>query len=715
MAMPALDVSIAHARAQGAGTEQCVQRDEIIKTVGPQLPQQLFHAAGFKLEDAICIGAGEQIEGLLVVEGTDAVNVHGLAVAGFHVALDLGDLGERLQAQEIHLQQARALGLPHGVLHHHLLVAVHAERRERSQVIGRDDNPRRMDPGVAGQALQPRRDIQDVFHGWIGVVQLPQLVGFLEGLGHGDGLAGLLGHELGQVIGPGEILFEDPRHVLDDGFGLELVDGDDVGDAVLAILFGDVINDFLAPVPAEINVHVGHGLALRIEEPLKEQVVLHGVDVGDFHGPGDDAARRRAAARSYGNAHFTGLGDEIPDQQEVTRKAHVEDGVQLEFQAFAVGFLGVFQGVRAPQRTALLHALFETIPSDLDEIAIQRVARGYRERRRGWLPRDGEEINFRGDLQGALQVLRVIRKHRAHFIRSLHVELVRGEAHALLLGLERLGADAQQRVVEIRILVVEVVGIVRRHQGDAQLFGQLHLVGNDLPFLVETLILDLQVEVLAENLPEFQCHALRLIEAVLQDSRLHFAAEAGGERDEPFAVFPQQFLVNARFVVEAFGEAFGDQLAEIGEPHGIFRQQHQVIARVPAAAGVHAVFQAFFGGVLILGVQLAIEAGARRHVDFAAQDGLHRPISILVRGFLTGIEKAHHAEHVAVIRHRHRGHPRCLAFLHEIGDPGESIEQGIFGVQMEVGEGHEPLSRPNAHFCEVHGFQAEEGPIWKIC
>ena len=63
--------------------------------------------------------------------------------------------------------------------------------------------------------------------------------------------------------------------------------------------------------------------------------------------------------------------------------------------------------------------------------------------------------------------------------------------------------------------------------------------------------------------------------------------QARGERDETLAVLLQKFLVNAWFVIEAFGKTFGHELAEVRESHRILRQQHQVVARIAAAAGIH--------------------------------------------------------------------------------------------------------------------------------
>ena len=112
-----------------------------------------------------------------------------------------------------------------------------------------------------------------------------------------------------------------------------------------------------------------------------------------------------------------------------------------------------------------------------------------------------------------------------------------------------------------------------------------------------------------------------------------------------------------------------------------------MVAGVPGAAGVHAVLQALLaGGVLRL--EFPVEPGLRGHVDFAAQDGFHRPVTLGVLGLLAGVEELHHPEHVSVVGDGHGGHARGPALLHEFGDAGEPVEKGVLGVQMEMGEAH---------------------------
>ena len=149
----------------------------------------------------------------------------------------------------------------------------------------------------------------------VGVVGLAQIGDFFEGLvdGHADGC----GNELGDAIDVAIGHVEGAAAILDGALGGHGVEGDDLRDLLAAVLAGDVFDDFAAAVHAEVDVDIGHGDALGIEEALEEQRVLERVDVGDLHGVGDERAGCRAAAGADGDAVIARVLDEVPDDEEV--------------------------------------------------------------------------------------------------------------------------------------------------------------------------------------------------------------------------------------------------------------------------------------------------------------------------------------------------------------------------------------------------------------
>jgi hypothetical protein len=80
---------------------------------------------------------------------------------------------------------------------------------------------------------------------------------------------------------------------------------------------GDVVDDLAAAVHAEIDVDIGHGDALGIQEALEEQLVLQRIDIGDAERVGNERSGGRSAAGTDGNVVLFGVADEVPDDQEI--------------------------------------------------------------------------------------------------------------------------------------------------------------------------------------------------------------------------------------------------------------------------------------------------------------------------------------------------------------------------------------------------------------
>ena len=123
-------------------------------------------------------------------------------------------------------------------------------------------------------------------------------------------------------------------------FALEGAEGNDLGDLVLAVFVLDIADDLVPPFVAEVHVDIGHTLAARIEEALKQELVADGVNVGDFKGIGNQAAGCGAAARPDGNALGAGIADEVGHDQEVAGETHIADDTEFIGQTVLIGLFG---------------------------------------------------------------------------------------------------------------------------------------------------------------------------------------------------------------------------------------------------------------------------------------------------------------------------------------------------------------------------------------
>src|SRR5690606_29847542 len=126
------------------------------------------------------------------------------------------------------------------------------------------------------------------------------------------------GDQLGDAVDEAVRVAEHAAGVAHHGFGGHGAVGDDLADAVAAVLAGDVVDDLVAPVHAEVDVEVGHRHAFGVEEALEQQVVRQRVQVGDAQRPRHQRAGTGTTPRPDRDALFLAPVDEVRNDQEVT-------------------------------------------------------------------------------------------------------------------------------------------------------------------------------------------------------------------------------------------------------------------------------------------------------------------------------------------------------------------------------------------------------------
>ena len=301
------------------------------------------------------------------------------------------------------------------------------------------------------------------------------------------------------------------------------------------------------------------------------------------------------------------------------------------------------------------------VPRHLLEVALDGEAGRHVEGRQ--LPRRlEEEAALLGDGHRVAQRLRMVGEHRRHLRRALDVELLGVEAQPLRLVDLLAGADAEQHVVGLVVLLAEVMGVVRRGQGQARLRVEAIQPLVDAPLLLDAVVHHLEEEPLlaedvAEDTDRLKGRGLLSRADVLRD----LAGEAAGEADQTLGVRGQHFLVDARPVVEAFRVADRDELDQVVIAGLVRGQQGHVVVRLFDARSC------------------LVVAAPRGHVDLAAQDGL----DALVDG---GVVEGHRPEHVAVIGDGERAHAELADLVHELVDVARAVEQAVFGMEMKMDE-----------------------------
>ena len=131
-------------------------------------------------------------------------------------------------------------------------------------------------------------------------------------------------HRLGELLAHAEREAEHAARVLEGLLGLDRAVGDDLGDALVAVLLGDVVDDLAAATLVEVDVEVGHRDAVGVEEALEDQAVLQRVEVGDAHRVGGHRPGAGATAGADPDAVVLRPVDEVGDDEEVAGEAHLQ-------------------------------------------------------------------------------------------------------------------------------------------------------------------------------------------------------------------------------------------------------------------------------------------------------------------------------------------------------------------------------------------------------
>ena len=186
-----------------------------------------------------------------------------------------------------------------------------------------------------------------------------------------------------------------------------------------AIFSGDVLDHFAAAPHAEIDVDVGHRHAFGIQEALEQQIVLQRIDVRDLQRVADQAARRRTASRAHGNSLRPRVANEIPDDQEISRRSASAGSSGFRrsgaFRIRPAFCAGALLGARLQDR----NARGKSFAHDCFKIAVDGVAFRNLEIRKRILHRVDFHVAALGDRHGAFERFGNFAEHLRHFFRGL--------------------------------------------------------------------------------------------------------------------------------------------------------------------------------------------------------------------------------------------------------------------------------------------------------
>ena len=169
--LPMLAGNVARDVVHRAGPVECDHGDDILEAVGLQLAQDVAHARTFQLEDAGRIAAAQHLVGLGIVErNVEEIELDAPALQDFPRLLQHR---QRLQAEEIELHQPGGLDIFHVELRRrHGRAGIAVERHQLFQRPVADDDAGGVGRGVAIEALELLRDVDQPADGLVGLLHL---------------------------------------------------------------------------------------------------------------------------------------------------------------------------------------------------------------------------------------------------------------------------------------------------------------------------------------------------------------------------------------------------------------------------------------------------------------------------------------------------------------------------------------------------------------
>ncbi len=286
------------------------------------------------------------------------------------------------------------------------------------------------------------------------------------------------------------------------GFGGHRSECNNLRDIFAAVFSRHIFNHFASAAHAEVDINIGQRDAFWIQEALEEQIILHGIDVGDLQRIADETARGGTAAGANGNSLRAGVANKIPDDQKISGKLHALNHANFVGEArFVIGERAT-ETSGSGKRFQMLHAIGEALANNFFKMRVGSVAFGNLEIRET----DSALVRFSHCNARRLSTVRsrasgISAKILCHFFGGLEIKLVGGKFHAVRVAHRFAGLDAEQDFLSACVGLRQIVAIVCGDQRNAGFFGEPDDILINFLFEFEALILNFQEEIIfAENI-----------------------------------------------------------------------------------------------------------------------------------------------------------------------------------------------------------------------
>ena len=197
---------------------------------------------------------------------------------------------------------------------------------------------------------------------------------------------------------------------------------------------------------------------------------------------------------------------------------------------------------------------------------------------------------------------------------------------------------------------------------DAQLVSKSLQLRQDDLLLPDAVILELDIEVLAEHVLKAAGQLVRLLVPIMEQELGDVPADASGGADQPLPMLRKQIVIDPRLIVEAVDECFRGEAHQVLVADFILGQQDEM-------------------PVFPIHLRILEGVAPRRYVGLDPDDGLDP----LLLAFPIEVDDA---VHDPMVRDSHGGLPQGFSPGHQSGDAGRSVQQGVLGMYVQMREGN---------------------------
>ena len=190
---------------------------------------------------------------------------------------------------------------------------------------------------MAVQPFQLQGNINQLAGGLFAITHRAKVCVLLQRLFQRNRVRRIVRNHLGDTVNLTIRQLQHAAHITHDGTRFQLSECNNLRYTIIAVAAAHILYHLAPTILTEVHVKVRHGDTFRVQEPFEQQVKAQRIKVGNLQRPRNNRTGTGAPPRTHRNIVILGPNDEIRNDQEVTGKTHLDDGIQLELQTVIIG------------------------------------------------------------------------------------------------------------------------------------------------------------------------------------------------------------------------------------------------------------------------------------------------------------------------------------------------------------------------------------------